>query len=489
MSNEDLTPHTLTIPIEEESEGLVTLSTQDSDLHDQSSSVRREESLSLAEPVKAVERLSAVDVIRGFALLGILAMNIVHFGWGFGPYETPILAEGGMNPDGSVTDIGKLNTFFWSFNHIIFDTKMMTLFSMLFGAGLVLMNDRASSKGASVTRIYFRRIFWLLIFGIIHACFIWDGDVLTMYALCAPFLFPFRKLKPRTLVITGLAFNLLVIPLLIGFRFIGLPYMRTTAEKVASQVEAKETPNWWNQGVHDAWKEMSKEELPKREDSLKEIARYRGPYLEIVKKRAGELLWLPMGLLIYGWVVCGRMLIGMGLMKSGVFAASSSPSTYDKMIAWGYGIGLPLMAFDVYHKVSHNFFLGKQLSYMLEGWPLITLLGSLPVVVGHIGLLMKIVQSGSLPWLTRRPAAVGRMALTNYLGTSIICTTLFYGYGFDLYATLHRPLLWAIVLAVWTLQLLLSPIWLRYFRFGPAEWLWRSLTYWKVQPMRATHSV
>src|SRR5262245_12394137 len=97
---------------------------------------------------------------------------------------------------------------------------------------------------------------------------------------------------------------------------------------------------------------------------------------------------------------------------------------------------------------------------------------------------MLICQSGAVPWLTRRLAAVGRMALTNYLATSLVCTTLFYGYGLDFFGTIHRPLLYAIVLAIWSLQLLISPLWLEPFRFGPAEWLWRSLTYWKLQPMR-----
>ena len=111
--------------------------------------------------------------------------------------------------------------------------------------------------------------------------------------------------------------------------------------------------------------------------------------------------------------------------------------------------------------------------------------GSLPVVFGHIGLVMLIYQANALPWLTRRLAAAGRMALSCYLFDSIVCTTFFYGYGFDFTASLHRPLLYAVVITIWTAQLLVCPLWLERFRFGPAEWLWRSLTYWKAQPMRA----
>ena len=110
--------------------------------------------------------------------------------------------------------------------------------------------------------------------------------------------------------------------------------------------------------------------------------------------------------------------------------------------------------------------------------------GRLTMALAHIGLIILIFQAGWLRWLTSRLAAVGQMALTNYLMQSLICTTLFYGYGFGLYGKLERYQLYFVVLGVWFLQLLLSPIWLRYFRFGPMEWLWRSLTYSKWQPMR-----
>jgi uncharacterized protein len=179
----------------------------------------------------------------------------------------------------------------------------------------------------------------------------------------------------------------------------------------------------------------------------------------------------------------------MGLMKLGVFSAGLSRRAYLWMMAVGYGLGLPLMAFDAYHQLHNEFFLGHRLWYALDGWPFLTFYGSLPVVFGHIGLVMLVCQSGALPWLTRRLAAAGRMALSNYLFDSLLFTTLFYGYGFDLFATAHRPLLYLMVLAVWTAQLLVSPLWLEAFRFGPAEWVWRSLTYWKPQPMRRRAAV
>jgi uncharacterized protein len=181
-----------------------------------------------------------------------------------------------------------------------------------------------------------------------------------------------------------------------------------------------------------------------------------------------------------GLLVASRMLIGMGLMKLGVFSAQRSRRFFWWMVCLGYGMGLPLMIFDARKLVLHGF----SAEYLLHGGVLYNLFGSLIVALGHVGLLMLIVESGAWGWLTTRLAAVGRMALSNYLFDSILCTTLFYGYGFGLFGQINRIGLAAIVLMIWIFQLLVSPIWLKYFRFGPAEWLWRSLTYWRLQPMR-----
>jgi uncharacterized protein len=274
---------------------------------------------------------------------------------------------------------------------------------------------------------------------------------------------------------------------LLGFRFGGIPYMKRTAARVEIQIKEGKKPRWWDEKVRDAHKAMSKQEMPKRDDFLKNIATHRGPYKGLVAHRAGNLVGAQTFGFVFGgwWLAGGRMLIGMGLMKLGVFSAARSKEFYWKMVLWGYGIGLPLMVFDCLHQITHGFFLGRGLQYALDGWPFLTLYGSVAVVFGHIGAVMLIYQAGALTWLTSRLAAAGRMALSNYLFDSIVCTTLFYGYGFDLFGTIHRPLLYVLVLLLWTIQLLLSPIWLSVFRFGPAEWIWRSLTYWKPQPIWA----
>jgi uncharacterized protein len=417
-----------------------------------------------------------VDALRGFALLGILAMNIIHFAWPVTVYNNPLRGGGFEGTDRAL----------WYLNHLVFEGKMMTIFSMLFGAGLILMDQRAATRGASVRGVYYRRVLWLLVIGLIHAYLIWSGDILVLYAECGLFLYLFRNRPPKTLIILGISALLLFVPLMLGFAA-GIDYMKATAARVEAQQKAGETPKPSDKRIHGIWTEhLQKEFEPTTEQRAKEwdkdIAAHRGGYLGIVKHRALPMLVSQILELIFGVVFFagGRMLLGMGLMKLGVFSASRSRRFYAWMAALGYGIGLPLMIFDARQLIDHQF----DIMHELHGGMLYNAFGSIIVALGHVGAVMLIVQSGAMEWLMRRLAAVGRMALTNYLTHSIVCTTLFYGYGFGLYGTINRTGLAAIVLAIWTSQLIISPIWLRYFRFGPAEWLWRSLTYWRIQPMR-----
>jgi len=428
------------------------------------------------EPVSGSERFFAVDVLRGFALLGILAMNIVAFGWPMSAYGNPLHGGGFEGLDRGV----------WFGNHLVFEVKMMTIFSMLFGAGLVLMDQRAEARGARIRGVYYRRILWLLAIGLVHSYLIWNGDILVLYAECGLLLYLFRNLRPKTLIILGVSTMLIFVPLVLGFGA-AIDYMKAATARVEAQTKAGQKPTPRDQQLHDIWTKHLKENFtPTPEQQAKswnkELAAYRGGYLGIVKHRAFEVLMSQtVGFLLGGMFLAGsRMLLGMGLMKLGVFSAGRSRRFYWWMVGLGYGVGLPLMVFDGLEFIRHSF----SFDYEMHGGIFYNLFGSLVVALGHVGLLMLIVQSGALGWLTRRLAAVGRMALSNYLTHSIVCTTLFYGYGFGLFGQINRTGLAAIVLAIWVFQLMVSPIWLKYFRFGPAEWLWRSLTYWRIQPMR-----
>jgi uncharacterized protein len=429
-----------------------------------------------ALPVSSAERYFAVDVLRGFALLGILAMNIVSFGWPWPAYGNPMRGGGFTG----------LNRAVWFFNHLVFEEKMMTIFSILFGAGLVLMDQRAEARGARIGRVYYRRVLWLLAIGLVHSYLIWIGDILVLYAECGLLLYFFRNLRPRTLIPLGILCLLALVPINLGFAAMA-DYMKAAAKRVEVQKAAGQKPSPEDEQLAQSWNNgFSKYVAPSPAQEMKEWDRelkaYRGDYRGIVRFRRGPLIFIQtLGFFLFGmgFMAIGRMLIGMGLMKLGVFSAARSRHFYVWMVALGYGIGMPLMVFDALELIRHDF----SHDYGLHGGKFYNSFGSVVVALGHAGLLMLIVQSGALYWLTRRLAAVGRMALSNYLTHSIVCTTLFYGYGFGLFGTINRTGLAAIVLIIWVSQLLISPIWLEHFRFGPAEWLWRSLTYGQPQPM------
>jgi uncharacterized protein len=419
-----------------------------------------------AQPVQPLERVAAVDVLRGVALMGILAMNIVGFAWPMSTYDSP---RAGGNT--STTDL-----VVWSIHHVVFDEKMMTIFSMLFGAGLILMAERSDARGASLAGVYYRRVTWLLVIGLLHAYFIWDGDILVLYAECGFLLYLFRKRSPRFLIGLGTLCLLVLV-----FLSVAATDVLELAENNYQGLEGtpRRVLSWSAQA-------MDKGLYGSRSRGLysfsENVRIHQGGYRGILRHRAPQLLAEQTIAFLFAtlWMVGGRMLIGMGLMKLDVFSARRSRRFYLWMMGLGYGIGLPLVAYDIWLRIAVDF----RGASMIEAKLVYGYVSALAIAMGHVGLVMLIYQSGALQWLTRRLAAAGRMALSNYLMQSLICTTLFYGYGCALYGMFHRLTLDVFVLAIWTFQLTASIIWLRYYRYGPAEWLWRSLTYWKLQPMR-----
>jgi len=424
-------------------------------------------------PVEASERFESIDVLRGVALLGILAMNIVGFAWPYPVYETPTLAPGSSWADLAI----------WMFQHIVFDTKMMTIFSMLFGAGMVLMSERSEARGASFHRTYFRRMVFLLLIGIIHAYFLSEGDILVIYALCGFALYPFRGLSATSLIAIGVCLIGLAFPAWVGLRAT-VQSMNRIADQVEAEMIAGVSQRGWRLDVFEIREKLAKAEQSKAKQFREDVAIHRGGYRRILTQRAKDVFELETtGFLTeFWWQVGGRMLLGMGLMKLGVFSARRSSRFYRDLATFGYGVGLPLLLADIAANWHHDFFKHDGLGYATGGWWLFNAVSGPCVALAHVSAIVLIYQSGAWPRLMSRLAAVGRMALSNYLFHSLVCTTLFYGYGLGLYARIHRPGLALIVVAIWGVQLWLSPIWLTWFRFGPAEWLWRSLTYGVPQP-------
>lgn len=424
-------------------------------------------------PATDNERLVTVDMLRGAALLGILLMNIVDFGLPGAAYADPSVAGG---------DTG-WNLAAWFTNQALFEGKMRALFSMLFGAGVLLLTGRAATRGASVevADIYYRRTLWLIFFGLLHAYFIWGGDILYFYGVVGLMLYPLRKAPPKALLLAGLLL-LTVNPVKFAFKGNELQAKRARAVEADRAAAAGQTLTDAQREAQRAWAEELKESKPDAQAIAREIADHRAGYWQLFMRRQARVARFE-SLFFYQFGffdISGMMLVGMALMQMGVLTAQRSARSYALLALIGYGVGAPLNAYVGYWMLASRFD-PVVLTYTLVPYDL----GRLLVALGHIGLLMLIARAGWWRWLTTRLAAVGQMALTNYLTHSIVCSLLFNGYGFGLFARLQRYQLLYVVLGLWAFQLLASPLWLRHFRFGPMEWVWRSLTYWQRQPMRA----
>ena len=423
-------------------------------------------------PVTPAERMNSLDVLRGVALLGILTMNIVSLG-------LPSTAR--LNPHVAGGFTG-LNFVAWLAGYFLCDEKMITIFSMLFGAGLVLMTDRAQETGRSSVAVYYRRMAILLAIGLIHAYLIWDGDILVSYALCGMLVYPLRRLPPRLLVIIAVLVMLPSVPLT---TFVSRVFqsLREASVRVQQAESNGETASPEDRELAADWDGVRRAFHPTPSEVAKTIQANRdASYWTLVVRNAPEAFGIQTTVFAssFVWTVSGRMLIGMALMKWGVFSAAASMRFYGVLALFGYGLGWPVVAVAANRLIQSQF----DVVQLFGGCLQINLLGSLFVALGHVAVVMMICKSGWWPWLTSRLAAVGRMALTNYLMQSLLCVTLFNGYGFGWYGTFDRLELYGIMTALWTWQLWYSPLWLKRFRFGPVEWLWRSLTYGTRQPLR-----
>ncbi len=424
-----------------------------------------------AGPVEARERFVSLDLLRGIAILGILVMNIYAFAMPFIAYTNP-LRMGGTEP----WNIGT-----WMFTHILFDQKFISIFAMMFGAGIVLMSGRAESGGSKPAGFYYRRQLWLVVIGAIHAYLIWIGDILFMYALIGMLAYLFRKRTPRTLIIV--ACFLLPVTLLFNH---GNVYQTTKMMNMVAEVEVlveqgEELDDEQQQLLED-WVGMRAFMMPTDEDIASEVEVYRGDYVGIVQHRAPIVAMMQI-FFIFGYGlfrVGGLMLIGMAMMKLGVFTAQRTSAFYTRLMLAGYLLGLPMTVYSAVDLQAHDF----DSLYALSTGSFANYFGSILVAFGHIGLVMLIAKSGVFAGLMSRFATVGRMALTNYLMHSVVLTTVFYGYGLGLYGSVPRLWQMAFVAGLIGFQLWFSTWWLERYRFGPVEWLWRSVTYWRRQPMR-----
>lgn len=403
-----------------------------------------------AAPVAESERLEALDVLRGVAVLGILVMNIQSFAMPFAAYFNPTA----LGPPSAI------EFTVWSVDHLLADQKFMSLFSLLFGAGMVLFATRAADRGGRPARLHYKRMFWLLIFGLLHAYLLWYGDILVLYAVCGMLLYPLRRRRPRTLAIVGL--------LVISIESLITAATGFTIDRWPPEFAA-ELRQFWSPDVAEV---------------AREVAAFRGGWLSQEPLRAGYSLdFHTVEMWIWGvWRAGGLMLLGMALFKLGVVTGDRPRAFYVRLAIIGFAIGLPLTAWGIVRNIAeawraeYSFLIGAQWNY----W------GSLGSAGGWLGLVLAVWKSGRARGAIARLAALGRMAFTCYILETVIATTIFYGHGFGLFAAVGRAGQVAITLGIWTFLLLFAPWWLARFRYGPLEWLWRTLTYGRIEPLART---
>ncbi len=369
-------------------------------------------------PVRESGRITSLDLIRGVAVLGILLMNAVSFKLGHGPYFN--LSAGGSE-----------EWFDWAvgvFGEVFVDQKFMGLFSLLFGAGMILFIDRASGKGRRAVLLNLWRNGLLLFIGILHSL-LWDGDVLIAYAVASVFLIALRKLPNRALISVGIAvFMLSIVSTLL-------------TQHVANTTDAS-LAGLWTPG-----------ETSEQED-----------------------IW---SLFLLGFFLraLGLILVGAGLYRTGFMNGGLPARAYRRTAAAGLGIGLPLAVAGVIITAAGDY--SREVAFIGQ---IPNTLGTIPASLGYMSLIL-LWNNRPDNRLKQRLRAAGRMALTNYLMQTVlgvlVLTVLLEDADF-----VNRGAILVFVFVVWALQIWWSQAWLRRFRFGPMEWLWRAATYRSRQPLR-----
>ena len=409
-------------------------------------------------PTASAERHLSMDAVRGFAVLGILLMNIVGMGLPSFAYVDPTFAGGSTGAD----------FWTWAVNNVFTDGKMRALFTMLFGASTVLIADRAEAGGGlGPAATHYRRMFWLLLFGLVHAFLFWFGDILVLYAVAGLVIFPFRKLGPRTQIAIGVA----ILVALLGKNV----WQASALDTLHAAAVAPGAPA----SAVKAWQEASVGVVPTPEMKAAELAGFGGDFFAALQARANMVMLMYLVLFPTDGLpeAIGQMFVGMALFRIGFFTLTWPTRAYAAMIAIGYLVCAPLTAWLAANIARSGF--DPLVLHGQEVWQQVTR----PFIgLAHAAVILLIVRSGALSGLMNRFAAAGRMAFSNYLMTSIITSLVFCGYGFGLYGKLSRfELLW-VVAGVWAFILIWSLPWLARFHYGPFEWAWRSLVQWKPQP-------
>ena len=421
------------------------------------------------QATKEINRIESLDVLRGFALLGILLLNILGFG---------LVSAALLDPSIYLSPIGGIDYTVWAFVELSSEGAMRTLFSILFGAGVVLFVTGSTAKSGW---LHYRRNFWLLVFGLINIyIFLWPGDILVTYALSGFVLWFIRNWKARNLLI--LATFLILIGSLQNFALkSSLEIARDAAEEMKISItkgeEVSEETAIWAQ----AWIEYENGYQTERDNIPNEIKNKTSSYASAYEYNleiANETIYflIPFFLFLDALMM---MVVGMALFKLGILDGGREIGFYIKMMCIGFLIGLSINAYEVLLITNSNMGIIETNPYLRFTYHF----GRLFIALGYLGLIIALIKLRKFSSLRFRLACVGRMALTNYLMHSVIALFIFSGAGLGLLGKFSWSQLYLVVALIWALQLYISPLWLKYFYFGPIEWLWRLLTYLEISKM------
>lgn len=430
----------------------------------------------LATPIQISERLQSFDVLRGFALLGILLANIQDFGFADSilhdiPLE--VVMGSGAHP--------RLDAATMLFQWLFVEGRMRALFSFLFGAGTVLLLERIEVRGGAgrAADIFHRRNMWLLVAGLIHGGLIWAGDILFFYSLLALLvLYPLRHVRGRRLTIIGFAVALLGSTLGISNAFsIRTAWPTAILQRQAVTAEAEHRPlSLVQRKILDAAATERRKEISGIQDN---IASERVSYLQSEPSNLSSQIRVINAAFVSGWVfeVVGMMIAGMGMYKLGFLSALWSSRAYATIAIVGYTLSslVVLIGLDQARQFGFSDAVTTVWMFLPYG------LGQIPCMLANASVLLLLIRHHRLMRMQRALAAVGRTALSNYLFTSLICQVVFKWGPWKLYGQLEYYQQIYVVIAVWSFNIIFSLCWLRFFAFGPFEWIWRSLTYWQRQ--------
>lgn len=400
------------------------------------------------DSIQPKKRIIILDVLRGFAILGILLMNIQAFAMPSIAYENPM----------SVEDFSGMNVFMW-FTHTLFaNGKFMALFSLLFGASVLLILQNAHDKNLRPGKLHYKRNFWLLIIGLFHAYIIWFGDVLVCYALCAILLYLWRNSSPRKLFISGICVFCVYVLLCLSLYALLLEFPNEIAAE-------KQT---WSSG----WQEQQAETRVWRDGTWTEQFTLRAYFTFEIQ----TFLFVYYGL----WYALGWMLIGMSVYKSGFLRGTYAKSFYLRTAIYGFLGGTAITLCGIIQHLQQAF----SFEYCTSIGTLWYLVGTIPLALSYAAAIILWCQSNFATKFRHTLASVGRMSLTNYLGQSVICSIIFYHLGF--FGELSRLQQFIVVIMIWTVQIVFSKLWLQKFKFGPCEYMWRYATYninfpWRIK--------